>query len=79
MSKPEKDFRCGAVSASVWPQTRTVEGETVTFYSVKIEKAFKDGDDWKHSNVFSAEDLPKVALTVSEAYKYLTLRTRDPN
>jgi len=79
MSKPEKDFRCGAVSASIWPVTRTVKDNPVTFYSVKIEKAFKDGDSWKHSNTFSVDDLPGVTVVSQEAFKYLRLKTRTPD
>jgi len=78
MNKPKKDFRCGAVSASVWTNDRDVEGQTVSFYSVRIEKAFKDGDDWKHTSTFSPEDLPKIALVANEAYRFITLKERVP-
>lgn len=74
MSKPEKRFKCGPISASVQVETKTVEGEMVKFYSINIDKAYKDGDEWKHTNRFSAEDLPKVALVANEAYKYIRLQ-----
>jgi len=83
MSKPEKRFKCGPISASVWVEAKTVEGEMVKFYSINIDKAYKDGDNWKHTNRFSAEDLPKVALVANEAYKYIRLsssnKEADPN
>lgn len=74
MSKPEKRFKCGPISASVWVEAKTVEGEMVKFYPINIDKAYKDGDNWKHTNRFSAEDLPKVALVANEAYKYIRLQ-----
>ena len=77
MSKPEKRFKCGSVSASIWAKAKTVEGEMVKFYSVSIDKAYKDGDEWKHSNSFAAEDLPKVALVTNEAYKYIHLQETE--
>jgi hypothetical protein len=46
---------------------------------VRIEKVYKDGDDWKNTTTFSVEDLPKVAMLATEAYKYTTLKTRKPS
>ena len=77
MRKPEKRFSCGPVSASIWTKTKTVEGEMVKFYSVTITKAYKEGDDWKYTNSFDIEDMPKVALVATEAYKYMRLREND--
>jgi len=77
MRKPEKKFSCGPVSASIWAKTKTVEDETVKFYSVTITKAYKESEDWKYTNSFNIEDLPKVALVANEAYKYVRLRAND--
>ena len=79
MSKPEKCLRCGPISASIWAQGKTVNGEMVKFYSVKIDKAYKQDDEWKHTTSFSAEDLPKVALVANEAYKYIRLTSTEAN
>jgi len=73
MNKPEKKFSCGSISASIWANTKVVTGETVKFYSVTINKAYKEGDEWKHTNSFNIEDLPKAALVANEAYKYIRL------
>jgi len=77
MNKPEKKFNCGSISASIWANTKVVTGETVKFYSVTINKAYKEGEDWKHTNSFNIEDLPKVALVATEAYKYIRLKSTD--
>ncbi len=73
MNKPEKKFSCGSISASIWANTKVVTGETVKFYSVTINKAYKEGEDRKYTNSFNIEDLPKVALVANEAYKYIRL------
>ena len=73
MNKPEKKFNCGSISASIWMNTKVVTGEKVKIYSVTINKAYKEGDEWKHTNSFNIEDLPKVALVANEAYKYIRL------
>ena len=75
--KPEKRFRCGSISAGIWPESREVNGEMAKFYSININKAYKDGDEWKHTNRFSTEDLPKVALVANEAYKYIKLSSTE--
>jgi hypothetical protein len=77
MNKPEKRFKCGPVAASIWAQSKTVNGEAVKFYSVHIDKAYKDGDEWKHTTSFAAEDLPKVALLATEVYRYIRLKTDE--
>ncbi len=77
MTKPEKKFSCGSISASIWANTKVVSGETVKFYSVTINKTYKEDDEWKHTNSFNIEDLPKVALVATEAYKYVRLREND--
>ena len=79
MRKPEKKFNCGSISASIWANTKVVNSETVKLYSATINKAFKEGDEWKHTNSFNIEDLPKVALVANEAYKYVRLRENDSN
>ena len=40
-------------------------------------KAYKEGDEWKYTNSFNIEDLPKVALVANEAYKYIRLKSTD--
>ena len=79
MQKPEKKFSCGPISASIWANTKTVTGETVKFYSVTINKAFKEDEEWKHTNSFDVEDLPKVVLVANEVYKYIKLKSTDSN
>ena len=78
MSRPEKKFKCGPISASIWAEDKTLESGVVKFYSINITKAYKDGDNWKNTNNFNAEDLPKIALVANEAYKYIRLSSSDP-
>ena len=56
---------------------KVVTGETVKFYSVTINKAYKEGEDWKYTNSFNIEDLPKVALVANEAYKHIRLKSTN--
>jgi hypothetical protein len=77
MSKPEKKFRCGPNTASIFAEARVVEGQMAKFYSIHIDKSYKEGEQWKHTTSFATEDLPKVALLANEAYRHLRLRSAD--
>jgi len=77
MSKPEKKFRCGPITASIFAEARVVNGQMVKFHSTCIDKVYKDDDLWKHTTSYAAEDLPKVALVANEAYKYLRIKESD--
>ena len=77
MSKPEKKFRCGPITASIFAETRVVNGQMVKFYSTCIDKAYKEGEQWKHTTSYAAEDLPKVALLATEVYRYLRVKVLD--
>ena len=77
MQKPEKKFNCGPISVSIWANSKKVNGEIVKLCSVTINKAYKEEDEWKHTNSFNIEDLPKVALVANEAYKYIRLKSTD--
>ena len=79
MEKTEKKLSCGPVSTSILAKNKTVEGEAVKFYSVTITNAYKEGEDWKYTNSFDIEDMPKVALVANEAYKYIRLKSKDSN
>jgi len=73
---PCKVFACGAVKAAIWIDNRATDDEVVQVHSIKFDRSYKDKDDgqWKHTETFNAEDLPKVAVVAMEAYKYLRLR-----
>ncbi|MCG7854154.1 MAG: hypothetical protein MIO92_16685 [Methanosarcinaceae archaeon] len=85
MNSPEKRFKCGLVSASVFAEVKIINNEEVKFFSINIARAYKknkddngnEDSDWKYTNSFSPEDLPKVALVANEAYKHIRLNSSD--
>jgi hypothetical protein len=78
--KPVKVFSCGAVKAAIWADSRVVNNTVVEVHSIKIDRAYKDKDnnEWRHSNTFFGDDLLKVSLVAQEAYKYIRLRSFEP-
>jgi len=72
---PVRVIHCGAVKASIWSNARVLDDAVVELYSVRIDKSYKDGQQWKNTVTFNAEDLPKVAMVANEAYKFIRLRS----
>lgn len=54
MSAPLQKFRIGLVTATVWKNE--VEGGKA-FYSVTLQRSYKDGDDWKETESLGHADL----------------------
>ena len=77
--KPVKVFNCGPVKAAIWSDSRIVNDVMVEVHSIKIDKSYKDGDEWKNTNTFNAEDLPKVSLMAMEVYKFLRIKVSGNN
>ena len=74
---PVKVFSCGGVKAAIWADSRLLNDTIVEMHSIKVDRSFKDkdSDEWKSTNAFNCEDLPKVALVAMEAYKFIRLRS----
>jgi len=76
-NKPVKVFRCGAVQAAIWTNQRVIDNAVVEVHSVRIDKSYKEGQQWKRTTIFAAEDLPKVFIVAMEVYRYLRVRSFD--
>ena len=74
---PIKVFRCGHVKAAIWSNSRIIDDTLTEVHSIKIDRSYKDkdSDEWKNTNTFNTEDLPKVTLVAMEAYKFIRLKT----
>jgi hypothetical protein len=68
MNKPEKSFRIGACSASVF--LNQGEGKR-SFRSVSLQRRYKDGDTWKSATNFTLSDLPAAQAVLQMATKYV--------
>jgi len=69
-SKPEHTVKVGGIQLALWAND-TGKG---TFYSVTIDKSYKDGETWKRTKSFKPQDLVKVQLGITEILKYLYVK-----
>jgi hypothetical protein len=72
---PQKKFRAGAVCATIWKNDRQrATGEAFSYHTVSLERNYKDqAGNWKTASSMRLQDLPKAALVLNEAYRYLAL------
>ena len=56
---PEKVFRIGYVSASVFLNEANSDGGSRNFRSVNVQRSYRDGEDTKFSSSFTLADLPQ--------------------
>ena len=73
-TKPIKDFKSGNVQASIWRNEVDKDGQTVVRHSVRIQKQFRDDDgDYKETNYYFRDDIPKLILVAQKAFEFISL------
>jgi hypothetical protein len=73
---PEKKFRAGAISATIWRNTITKkDGTPAEIRTVSFQRSYKDKetDEWKNTSSLRSSDLPRAVVVLNKAYEYLVL------
>ncbi|MBW3011405.1 hypothetical protein KY335_02770 [Candidatus Woesearchaeota archaeon] len=71
----EKQFSTGAIQATIWNNNK--DGQTGMF-TVSLNRRYKDKyGNWKTTNNFGPNDLPKAKLLIEKAYEFLTLKADE--
>jgi hypothetical protein len=73
-NKPEKTFRIGPVSASVFVN-RTKEADR-PFRTATLERRYQEGEDWKSSSSFALSELAAVVAVAQMALHYIAEKER---
>lgn len=76
---PEKKFRAGAISATVWlNHGQQVNGEISEYRTISIERCYTDKNGtWQSTNSFRVNDLPKAGVVLNKAYEFLVLKEQE--
>jgi hypothetical protein len=76
---PEKKFKAGAITATIWKNKGTSSiGEPTEYFTVSFERTYKDKSGaWKKTNSLRQMDLPRAVLVLNKAYEFLTLKEGD--
>lgn len=77
--RPVKTIRVDDCSASIWAREFAVQGEPRTFYSVTLERSYKDRDGaWRYAKSFDPESLGAVVALCQQASEAIAaLRKRE--
>ena len=77
--QPEKKFKAGAISATVWMnEAVNAKGEVNSYATISLQRTYKDkNDEWQHTNSMRVTDLPKAALVLNKAYESLVLKQNE--
>ncbi len=66
--KPVKKFRIGNLTVNVWKN----EGTERPFYTVDIQRSYKDGDEWKNTTSLNHADLLNAARLFQKAEGWIS-------
>lgn len=72
--KPKMKVRAGQIVATVWTNQIKKGTETFEYETVKIEKTYKDKEEWKTTNSFKLDELPKVQLVLTQILQKLQIK-----
>ena len=73
-NKPSHVVRYGGIKAVVW-QNQTSNGP---MYNVTVARTYRDGEEWKESSSFGADELLTLAKALNEAHTWIfAQRARD--
>lgn len=68
---PEKVFRIGYVSASVFGHEIETDEGPITIRSVNVQKRYKDGEEVKYTSSFNLGELPQAVRALQLAQNYV--------
>jgi len=77
---PNKEVRAASIKAAIWGEEREEEGRTVVRHTVRIQKRYldKDSDEWRTTEYFFPNDLPRLCLVAEKAFEYIALSASSP-
>jgi len=77
-NKPIKEFKSGGLKLSIWSEKVTTNEESYISYNIKINKRYLDKNkEWKTTDNFKVNDLPKVRILSEMAYIWLTVKESE--
>lgn len=76
---PQKKFRAGAVSVTVWAnKVQKDNGQESEYKTISVERAYTDKQgNWQTTHTFRLGDLPKLNAILQRTYESLILQEQD--
>lgn len=71
---PEKKFRIGSISATIWKNQTEKNGSIIEYRTVSFERSYQKDGNWNTTNSLRVNDLPRAVLVLQKAYEYLAIK-----
>jgi hypothetical protein len=71
--KPVHKIRSQAIEVAIWQR----DGEKGPFYSVSISRSYKQGEEWKQTDSYGADDLLLLAKLLDQAHSWMLTQRQD--
>jgi len=71
-NRPAHTIRYGAVRVAIWRNVVDNGNASRPLYCATLSRSYKDGDNWKESSTFGADDLLLLAKAADEAHTWIT-------
>ncbi|MEM2131111.1 MAG: hypothetical protein QXM96_00145 [Candidatus Woesearchaeota archaeon] len=71
---PEKKFRIGPISATIWKNQTEKNGSVVEYSTISFERSYQKNGEWQTTNSLRFNDLPRAVLVLQKAYEYLAIK-----
>lgn len=68
-NKPEKVFRIGSTSASIWK--RTGKDNASVFYNVQFQRSYRTDEGTEYGSSFNHDDLLNIAELANRAERWI--------
>lgn len=76
--KPVSTLRVDDCSASIWAREHLVKGQQKVFYSITIERSYKDRDGrWCYTRSFAPDSLGAISQLCQQASEAIAGMTKD--
>ena len=75
--QPEKVFRIGGISASVFLNEIQTDSGKKKVRNVTLQRRYRDGNEWKSASSFGLNDLANAVRVMQRAQDYVESREAD--
>ena len=78
-NKPEEKFRAGGITATIWKNKgKNKNGKTTEFYSVKLERRYRDNNEqWQSTDSLGINDIPKAILVLEKSFQFIAMKKKS--
>ena len=65
--KPVHEIRLGTIRAAIWKN----DANGYTRHNITLSRGYRDGEQWKDTQSFGRDDLPRVIKCIDAAYDWI--------